>query len=517
MPATYRGYIDWNNDNDFIVDLYEDVTERILDGQQAVRIRYGRDLNRAYSPISAGEAHFTLDNRSRDYSPENTSSPLTGSVLPARPAQFTATLSGVTTTLFAGVTDNFELKLDMTQRWVDVDCLDSLGQLHGVALNTALYRGMRSGEAVHAILDAANWPSSLRDIDAGASVFPYWWLDGDDAFQALLDVVSSEGPPALVTVDAQRRIVFRDRHHRLQRTASTTSQSTWRSGDVEPCFSQPATYNNGYKEIANVVAFNIARRSQTGDLSVVWQSATQISVASGDTLDIEARGSSPFTDAFTPVSGTDYTLVTGTADISLNRTSGATVTISVKSIGGGTLVIRDLQLRANALVSSTDQQIVYKDWASISKYGWRSAPTDLSPKWCSQGDGRAIATLILAYRAERPPIISVTLKGSAGTTRIFQIINRNLSDRVHITDSQSGLDADCHIEQIDHTITQGGTEHTTVFGTSKALAQLSNAFTLGSATAGVLGTNVLGRRGIADPATMLVLGTGVLGTSVLTP
>jgi hypothetical protein len=85
MAATYKLLIDWNGNGNF-ADSADDVTARVLDQRTAVTVRYGRDQARQLSPTSPGELNFELNNISRDYSPENASSPLAGFVAPARRA-----------------------------------------------------------------------------------------------------------------------------------------------------------------------------------------------------------------------------------------------------------------------------------------------------------------------------------------------------------------------------------------------------------------------------------------------
>jgi hypothetical protein len=518
MAASFKVYVDWVADGDF-ADAGDDITHRVLDARTPITTRYGRDQARALSPTAAGEANLELDNQSRDYSPENTSSPLNGLVLPGRSVLIQATLSGTTYTLFTGHLDDFTVQPGREARSVQLSCLDPLARLKGVQVSTELKQGLRTGEAVNALLDAAGWSATLRDIDPGGSTLPWWWLDGDDAFDALLDLVDSEGPPALVSIDEAGRIVFRDRHHRLLRAASTTVQSTWRSsGSIEPLISAPAEYNHGWKEIVNTVTFEMPVRQLDSVRSPVWTSAGTISLAAGETQPITVRGSTPFAGAIVPVAGVDYTLMSGSVSITIGRTSGASTTLFVTAVGGPA-VIQNLQLQAYTLETVATTVVTVEDSTSIGLYGRRSAPTTNTPTWASMGDAKAIAVIIIAQRSARVPTIAVTLV-NANNTRGAQQLSRDLSDRVHLTESQTGLDADCYIEQIAHSISQGGREHRTTFGLEKAPTQVTGALILGSATSGVLGTNKLGKRGLANPANMFILGSGtngVLGTNILSP
>lgn len=473
MAAQFKVYVDWLNDGDF-TDAGDDVTGRTLDGRTPITIRYGRDQARALSPIAVGEAHYELDNTSRDYSPDNTGSPLNGLVQPGRPTLIQATVSGTTYTLFNGQFDDFTVQPDVEQHSIDVTCLDALAKLKGVLVSTELYSGLRTGDAVNYLLDAAGWPTSLRDIDAGASYLPWWWLDGDDAYDALLQLVDSEGPAALVTVDTTGRIVFRDRHHRLLRSASTTVQSTWRSGgDIEPVVTAPADYNHGWKEIINSVSFDVPNR-RLDATTAVWNQDDQISIADGDTAQITASGTSAFTAALVPVQDTDFT-VTGTVSVALSRTSGGSTTILITA-SGGPAVVTGLQLRAKPLDTVSTATVTVEDPASIAQFGRRSLPDARTPVWASRYDAQAIGELIVGRRGQRVPTITVSMVGT-DPARLGQQLNRDLSDRVHMIETHTGLDADCHIEQITHTVTEGGLDFRTTFGLEKVAAPVAAPIT----------------------------------------
>jgi hypothetical protein len=476
MAASFKVYVDWVADGDF-ADAGDDITHRVLDARTPITTRYGRDQARALSPTAAGEANLELDNQSRDYSPENTSSPLNGLVLPGRSVLIQATLSGTTYTLFTGHLDDFTVQPGREARSVQLSCLDPLARLKGVQISTELQQGPRTGDVVNTILDAAGWSSTLRDIDPGVSVPPFWWADQDDAFEALLNVVDSEGPPALVTVDSAGRIVFRDRHHRLLDAPSKTVQSTWRSsGSIEPLISAPAEYNHGWKEIVNTVSFEVPIRQLDSTPSVIWTSPGIISLSPGETQVISVRATTPFASAITPVNGVDYVVLSGSATVALSRTSGASTTMFVTASAGGPAVISGLQLQAYELVTAATQLVTVEDSTSISRYGRRSLPDVRSPDWAGPYDAQAIGELIVGKRADRVPTIAVTMV-SANTTRSTQQLTRNLSDRVHVVESHTGLDADCFIEQISHSVTQGGREHRTTFGLEKVPATVANPFT----------------------------------------
>jgi hypothetical protein len=505
MPASYRLYVDWL-DNGF-ADPVDDVTARTLDQRQPVAIKYGRDQARQFSPTSPGEAGFQLDNRSRDYSPENTASPLAGFVAPGRRVKLEATVGTTTTAVYTGYLDDLDIRPGLNERSMPTSCIDALGRMRGVQVTTPLYQAIKTGEAIGYLLDAIGWPADARDLDAGASVLPFWWLDDTDAFDALMALADSEGPAALVTCDSQGRIVFRDRHHRLTRAASLAAQATWRSAGAEPCISDPVTYNHGWKEIVNAVSADVQVRTVAVDLSQVWSSQGLITIPAGSPVTITAQASSPFTGAVSPAEGVDYTLVSGTVSAGISRTSGQSTVITLTSVGGA--IVQDLGLRAQAITSTT-VTVTVEEPSSIARYGRKALAGGRLPTWTNPYDTLAILQLIVGRRSERLPTITVTMKGAGSPLRLAECLGRNLSDRVRLIESLTGLDADCFIEQISHTIGEGGLEHVTTFGLEKIPPVATSPFTFDVAGRG-FDDGRFGADGVDNPATMFRFDTAGQG------
>jgi hypothetical protein len=497
MPATYEAHVDWDANGDF-TGTYDDVSARTLTERTQVTASFGRDTNRALAPVKLGEGAFELGNTDRLLSPENTGSALYDRVVPGREVRVQATLSGTTYGILRAYIEDLDFRPGLGSGSVGVTCLDVVGRLKGVTISTGLYQGVRTGDALRLILDAVGWPADKRDIDPGATLIAYWWLDGADAYEAAMQLVDSEGPTALLTADDSGRVVFRDRHHRLLRTASQTVQSTWRATGTEPCFSAPVAYSQGWREVINSVSFEVPVWSQSPSLQVVWSAPGRVSLASGDTLNLTVKGNSPFDGAITPVADVDYT-ATGTVTVAMSRTDGQSTTLTLTAPSGAAS-LDGLQVRAYALTSTT-VVVTAEDGSSITKYGRKTGDALRAPVWAGVHDAKAIADLIVGKRGERLPAISVSMFGN--DTRLLQQLSRDLSDRVHIIEPDTGLDADCYIERITHDITQAGLEHRTTFGLEKVPAVVTTPLTFGVAGRG-FGQGLFAQAGSDDPASMFL-------------
>jgi hypothetical protein len=514
--ADYEFLVDWNDDGDYS-DTGEDITARVLGTRQPVKFAYGRDQARALSAIRAGEVAFSVNNESKDYSPDNSSSPLFGNLEPGRPVLIRATFSATTYDLFRGFLDGYELRPSSKANvsTVEFTALDLLHKLAQADMSTELYSSLQSGEAINKLLDEIGWPEEMRDIDQGATTLRWWWEEGVDGLTALKKIVDSEGPPAFAFVGADGYFVFRDRHHRLLATESTTVQATFHADTTEPMFSEPMEYNVGWRDLINQVIIEVAER-EAQPLQSVFRIEDAFHIAAGEVLEFEMKPDNPFFGAVVPEpgpAGSDIRVTEGDDDdleVTLSRTSGQSAVLKLKATTA--MTISFLQVRAYPVSVARTVKVVAENAASIQKHGVRT-DTDINPAWGNRNDAFAVASIIVAQRGERLPVVHITVK-NANSTRLTQILSRDLSDRIHIEETgETGLDDDFFIENITHEIAQAGKVHNVTFGCEKVSLDASSAPTYFTFDAAGQGFNdgVFGEDGLIQGDGLFILGDATNG------
>ena len=516
---TYRVAIDWDLDGTF-TGTGEDVTNKII---TEFTSSYGRDQQRQLNPAAVGNAAFDLINVDRTYTPENPSSPLAGDLDPARQMIADVTFAGGTFSIFKGRIDDFDIKADASDRTASFTFLDPLNDLSQINISTQVYEAERIGSLINYVLDVVGWTGG-RDIDLGATILRYWWAESANAYEAISDLVKAEGPPAIAFVKPDGTFVFHDRHHRIQDSNSISIQGTFSSSAIGDCtaeepdglhFTPPFVYSHGWRDIVNSVAFDVQERSVDPDLTVVWTNEAIVELASGESQTIEITASDPFLGAVTPVSGTDYNAFgPGTFSVSLSRDSGASTKIILMATGGA-VSVHDLQLRAHNIPVVRTVKVNRQDPGSISRHGERAYPdtTILS----GVNDADAVASAILLRYATRRPTVTMRVV-TADPSHFVQILNRQIGDRIHITNGEMFIDDDFYVERITHTITrfnQPGRPpvHSIVFGCEKALIQQANPFRFDVRGAGF-------DQGVFDPIqadspfTVFMFDQGIFDTNV---
>jgi hypothetical protein len=464
--------VDWNKSGSF-TDSQDDVTDRV---RGSVSASFGRDQVTALSPVVAGRGAFTLDNRSKAYSPRNAASPLFGNLKPNRPVLITRVVGGTTYTIFRGHTDDSPINPDLESKTVAFSVVDGLADFRGINVTVPLYQGIRTGQAIGYVLDAAGW-TGTRDIDVGATIIPWFWTDGADAFTILQDLLSSESEPALMSIDTNGGFVFRDRHHRLIRSASLTSQATFRgTGVTEPVMSKGFTYSDNWQNIVNAVAISVDERAPQSALSVVFSSDETISIAASSSVTILARTSDPFRDAVTPVVNRDYIVVTGgVSSVVLSNTSGTVTSITITATGAGASVT-NLQLRGRSVPVVRSYQVTSTDSTSITDFGQRSLPDD--PVWAGRLDAQAIGDLTVLQRKQSLPLLTVRFSCQATqVTRLAKLLSLDISDRVTVIETETALNGDFFVESIEHTISSQY-EHEIIFGLEAVPSSPTSIFIL---------------------------------------
>lgn len=217
-----RGFtasFDWDRTGSF-GGPYDDVSGFVTADDIAIEV--GRDTSAAASAIPASTLDMELDDRALLFAPAQSASPLYGKVEPGVPFAFALDLAGDTETLYSGVLA--DLDYDSTHRVMTAHVTDSWGAPSQQKLSTPVYTGMRTGDLIQVVLDAAGFPPDRRVVDAGATVVAYWWEEGTDAATAIQRLVDSEGPPAIAYMQGGV-FFFRDRFHRITNAASLASQA----------------------------------------------------------------------------------------------------------------------------------------------------------------------------------------------------------------------------------------------------------------------------------------------------
>jgi hypothetical protein len=484
--VTFTVRVDWARNGNF-TDTGDDVTLDVRGGMSA---SYGRDQSTALSPVVAGRGSVTLDNSTRAYSPRNTLSPLFGNVKPSRPVLIERTISGTTYAVLRAHTDDSPIDPDVDSKTVAFSLVDYLADFHGVKVTTTLYQGLRTGEAIDVVLTAAGWTGG-RVLDAGSSLLPWFWCNGDDAFDVLQQLLASEGPPSLLTVDGTGAVVFRDRQHRITSTASTVSQATFTaSGSTEPVMGSGFRYSEPWGNIINDVQITVDERQSAGNRSTVWSADATINVDPSSSYVVVVSTSDPFTNAVAPEDVTDYVVVSGSITATaLSRTSGQSTSITLTA-GAGGAQITGLRLRAVSVPVARSRVVTRSDSTSQTAYGVRSLPSDLEPKWASYEDVVDLAALFVATRKDPlPQLQAVFTCQDSQTARLAAVLTRDLSDRVTVVEAETTLNGPFFIESISHDISNV-TQHVVAFGLEAVPPTAAGTFRLGTSALG--GTDVLG-------------------------
>jgi hypothetical protein len=488
----------------------EDVSRHTLGLRQALSFKYGRDTARGLSPVAPGETALKLNNRGREYSPDNPGSPIAGYLGPAKPLLIKALYADRSHVMFRGYLDDYEIIPEPSERAVDLSALDLLGSKLGEAtLSTALYPSLQTGQALHVVLDAIGWPADARDIDTGATTLRYWWEEGTTATEAIQRLMAAEGPPSLVSVDSKGWIVFRDRHHRLLRPQSLEVQATFRASGFEPTFSAPMEYDIGWKDLVNSVEVSVDERQAAAEYTPVFETEDVIAVSAGETRTLAIEGQDPFTGALIPVEGVDYVLQGGDLEVTLSRTSGQSAEVYLKSETGA--VVTGMKVRAFAVSVARTWKVLVEDKASISANGLKSFTSEIP--LVNVHDAAAIGAILVGQRSERLPVVTLDVN-NGNAARMAQVLGRDLSDRVHVVESETFTDHPFYIEQIEHNVEQIGHSHVATFGMERAREQVTPVFTFDDPDAG-FDDGLFGLAGFDQPQQVFVLDQSNLDEGLL--
>lgn len=497
IPTSVEATVDisWLGDG-YFTSIYDDITDDVA-GTPGVTIDCGKDGQRALSPPQAESADFELLNMDGRYSVQNPSSPFYQLALPGRPVRITARHGArrfyrsrgrygshvpyrgrAPYRLATTAIDLIEQSLQIGNQRVRLATLGRVASLVNQRITTAVYQSITTAQAIGVILTTAGWPALLTNFDVGETTFLYWWCDERSPWEALLEVLASEGPGAL-WVDGEGVLRFESRGHRsvAARSSSTLAtfydvedgaRTTYRSGTLyrahrpyrgrtSGLWYEDMSYDPGFRNIVNRATFATKHRTLQS-VAKIWEYGGTLILSPGQSRTLIIKPSDPFLNAQALTAGTDYTVTSGSlASLTLSAGTGLTAFLSIVAGGSGATIdgvtSSGIQLRAQ-LLTVTSETIVQNSvdaTASINTFGvppYSGVPRTLDVQgWpeISVAQAEAVCNAwVTRYQWARP---AVTLKLKNGTADLTRwMLDLRVSDRITVRERVTGLSADCWVE-----------------------------------------------------------------------
>ena len=237
------------------------------------RIEITRGRNVTADQFQTGTLTMRIADQNGDFNPQNSSGPYYNLLSPLRKVSITATYSGVTYPLFAGYITGYNTVIPDNGTdvlaYTTITAVDAfrLANLATVTSVTGAAAGDLSGTRVNQILNTINWPSSMRDIDAGKTTVQADPGTSRTALAALQAVETTEY--GALYVNAAGSFVFQDR---AVTAGSVNSTPTLFSDDG----SVGIDYYDATWVLNDVLVYNQANITATGLAMQTASNATSI-------------------------------------------------------------------------------------------------------------------------------------------------------------------------------------------------------------------------------------------------
>lgn len=454
-------------------DPYEDVTTDVRRTVPMV-VKRGRDFARELAPFRAGTVDLLLGNESGVYSSKNVASPLYGQVKSGRLIDVDVEYDGTTYDIASAYSKEPEEQPLLSERSVRVYALDGLGRAGAAKVYSDRYASIAIDAAIGVVLDLIGWPAGLRALDAAATTVAGWFVAGTTAFQALKDLVLTEGPGAMLYVDGRGYVVFESRHYRLLTSRSTTSQVTFRDQGAEPLMSRFSVVP-GESGIVNSCTIPV-KSYALGALGSIWTGPTPLILQPNEvyTTTVSTTGDA-FDNAVNPTAGGgDFTVTAGAvASATLDRDGGKAATLTiVASAAGATLT----GLRVRAQVVSTTEQLVSNTVdasQSIADHGVQTLPTEFVPQWVPTVNEAIDFCNAVVGRNKNERAQVVVVVNNLTDERLTQGLERRISDRITAVDTSpiASFDDDAIVEAVEYRFDSFGDVFEATFFCEEARSQ----------------------------------------------
>jgi len=242
------------------VNTLADSSAVIVDVSDQINyIQTSRGRDPLVDQFQTGRLTLRIVDQNGDFNPTNSSGPYYELLTPMKKVQISATYGATTYSLFSGFITSYvnTQPKDATEvAYTTIQAVDAfrLAQNAQVSTVTGASAGDLSGTRINQILDQIDWPSTMRDIDAGLTTMQADPGTVRTSLDAMQTVATSEYGALYVNADGE--FVFQDR----EITAGSI-------GGTITTFNDDGTgiaYANALWKLDDDLIFNSAQISRTG-------------------------------------------------------------------------------------------------------------------------------------------------------------------------------------------------------------------------------------------------------------
>ncbi len=246
-------------------NILADAASVIVDVSNVVdSIETKRGRNPQADQFQTGTLTMRIVDQVGAFNPQNPASPYFQLLTPMRKVQITATYGATTYPIFAGFITSYTTTTPKNANdvvYTTITAVDAfrLAQNAQVSTVAGTSAGQLSGARINALLDAIDWPASMRDVDAGLTTMQADPGTARTSLAAMQTVETSEY--GALYVDAAGSFVFQDR--------DVTAGSTGLAPVVFNDNGSDISYFNAVWRLDDTLVYNSASITRTGGTAQV--------------------------------------------------------------------------------------------------------------------------------------------------------------------------------------------------------------------------------------------------------
>ena len=231
----------------------------VVDSIQTIRGR-----NAQADQFQTGTLSLRIVDQNGDFNPQNPAGPYYNLLTPMRKVQITATYGATTYPIFSGFITSYQTSTPKNATdvvYTTIQAVDAfrLAQNAQIATVAGTSAGQLSGARINALLDAIDWPASMRDVDAGLTTMQADPGTARTSLAAMQTVEISEY--GALYVDAAGSFVFQDRNVTAGSTGATPTVFNDNGSDI--------SYFNAVWRLDDTLVYNSASVTRTGGTAQV--------------------------------------------------------------------------------------------------------------------------------------------------------------------------------------------------------------------------------------------------------